>query len=362
MPTHNCACGAVYHFDNSIVGRRAKCKKCGTVFHIQADMPTNTYEVSEIEDEPAPAVLRNVVTVSGPNVSLSAPAPSAVSSYGQDVVDYLKSLLKTFLFPFSLHNLMMMGIIWFILMVGQVASFAPLFGFLASLIVSAFYAAFLFEVIGSAANAEPELPTIEVSTSFVEEIVYPALKMLASRLLVILPVIAYLILLAVIGEFRGPTGGLTAMNNPPTVLLIGAAILAALHNPLNLCVEPSILSALMLGGMILWPIVVLCVALGELSSLLRIDLVILTILRTLPGYILAVAMVYGTYWLGNFLMGVAGAATVISSGANVTTILNRMLVLSLFFQAIILYTDVVAMRAVGLYYHHMKRYFAWSWE
>jgi len=37
MPRLTCACGARYRFDDDAVGKRAKCKKCGTVFTIKAD-------------------------------------------------------------------------------------------------------------------------------------------------------------------------------------------------------------------------------------------------------------------------------------------------------------------------------------
>jgi hypothetical protein len=37
-----------------------------------------------------------------------------------------------------------------------------------------------------------------------------------------------------------------------------------------------------------------------------------------------------------------------------------MLVLAVMF-LVMVYTDVVAMRLVGLYYRHFKRGFAWSW-
>ena len=58
MPTIHCQCGAKYRFPESSIGKRAKCKKCGTVFVLEPDDDEGTIPLAddaEVRDEVAVA-------------------------------------------------------------------------------------------------------------------------------------------------------------------------------------------------------------------------------------------------------------------------------------------------------------------
>lgn len=109
----------------------------------------------------------------------------------------------------------------------------------------------------------------------------------------------------------------------------------------------------------LFPIVILVVAIGGVSALIRFDMIILSVLRTFGAYLVV--------WL--FLL-VASAGTFVlirymvtppTPGA-VSIISKHPLPVSLAITLLISYFFVVAMRVIGMYYRHHKQRFAWSWE
>ena len=90
----------------------------------------------------------------------------------------------------------------------------------------------------------------------------------------------------------------------------------------------------------------LCVAMGGFSTLARYDLLVVTVLKSLPVYVLTAGAVFvalsRNYLLAAVVdvLGILGGAVLIAIG---------------------LYLEIVAMRMIGLYYHHFKHRFAWSW-
>jgi hypothetical protein len=104
--------------------------------------------------------------------------------------------------------------------------------------------------------------------------------------------------------------------------------------------------ALLLAGMVLWPMLALSVTMGGFSTLARVDLMALTIVKSLPVYLFTVAVVFGAFLVLGVLdvvkevFGLFAAVIVIGAG---------------------LYLQIVALRMIGLYYHHFKHRFAWSW-
>ncbi len=105
-------------------------------------------------------------------------------------------------------------------------------------------------------------------------------------------------------------------------------------------------------GMFFWPIVLLCVALGGFSTLRRMDLIVQTVFRTLPAYLITVAMVFGTEALKQALA---------RTGTGIGAIAGGVLLLSFLSTGIAIYFEIIAVQLIGLYYHHFKDRFAWSW-
>lgn len=122
----------------------------------------------------------------------------------------------------------------------------------------------------------------------------------------------------------------------------------------------SIGVVLCLLGIALWPIVALCFAIGGVGTITRVDLMIQTIIRTFPAYISLLAFIYGSTILqGVFETWVQGKAL---AGANMQNFMGRALLLNMGLAGVTVYVELVCCRLVGLYYHHFKKKFAWSWE
>jgi hypothetical protein len=79
-----------------------------------------------------------------------------------------------------------------------------------------------------------------------------------------------------------------------------------------------------------------------------------TILQTLPGYVLTVILVYFTFVLLPMLFD----ALTFSDAEIFSAPWLTGFVLSTGVEA---YATIVAMLVTGLYYHHFKARFAWSW-
>ena len=97
----------------------------------------------------------------------------------------------------------------------------------------------------------------------------------------------------------------------------------------------------------------LVIAIGGFSSVWRIDLIVQTIVRTFLPY-LAVCLLFGGAWALEYkgqelIVRVTGGAL---RGFWLTTVLSAL---------VSAYFGIVGMWIVGLYYHHFKSRFAWSW-
>jgi hypothetical protein len=120
---------------------------------------------------------------------------------------------------------------------------------------------------------------------------------------------------------------------------------AAAAVSMGLLAKAGVLAVLLLLGLFLWPMTVLCFALGGVSCLGRLDLLVVTIAKTLPVYLLTVLLVNGVDLIVTFFTP--------DGPFSGPTFLHRV---------VQVYADIFAMRVIGLYYAHFKRRFAWSWE
>jgi len=114
-----------------------------------------------------------------------------------------------------------------------------------------------------------------------------------------------------------------------------------------------------LAGICAWPIMVLVVSCGRsVLGLLRLDLMLLTIVRSLPAYVLTLLAVYLAF-------GIKIAIAVLVSAAEAEREIGvnwgAIFVLPVLLVGVGLLFDVIAMRAIGNYYRCFKNKFAWSW-
>ena len=364
MLKHQCPCGAKYKFEPQHAGKRAKCKRCGAVFVVPteeedsgmipiADAPVGLMEEVAAAVQrgappppPAPSPFPPGMTAPPPVViepPLEPDEPLAVPGDG----GYTSSLAQSFLFASSANNLVTFVIMWVLLLVSELLPYAPGIGmigmiftvaaFIAIFVIYAWYCAFRLNTIIEAAQGETDLPRLTFTDGFLEDGLIPLFRWVGSWLIALTPAIAFAVV----------TGAYAANQWTQTTGGIGTLLADAAD------VAPVFL-ALLCGGLFFWPMIVLCVSIGGFSTLGRPDLIISTIFRTFPAYILTVVMVFGTVAMAWFMAGAM-------QGTGTTPNLSDVLVKSVFLVGVGLYLDIVAMRAIGLYYYHFKNRFAWDW-
>ncbi|MFQ5491932.1 MAG: hypothetical protein ACE5GE_14535, partial [Phycisphaerae bacterium] len=243
--------------------------------------------------------------------------------------------------------------IWAALVVGPVIPFV-------SILVTFWYCAFRFELVRMAAAGEEGLPSVGWSQIF-DDLIMPALYWTASWMFVLIPAGLYVIV--------GLKGGWVSWNDVSTAMLQGTSGLLGGLNGVS-----GGFAALVYLGIFFWPIAVLCLALGGATTLYRVDLIFKTVIGTFSGYALTVGIVFGVTLLGQFLGNLVGSSAAgtapastgplglgIGGAGSMLNLIGRALSSRVLVIGVTLYAEIVAMRVIGLYYHHHKRGFAWSW-
>jgi len=364
MAICRCSCGAKFKVPDESLGKKAKCKKCGSVFKLTEE----DEGLIPIADDPWPDMgeIAQAASSAASAAATSAPKPppgykgviieTADSSDSSDDREnkaqgsrgFLSSVVWTLLFPTTPVNLLVFVGIFLILVFGQVASFAPLIGGFCSFVILGWYAAFRFNILQSAAAGESNLPGIELPTDWMDDVIGPFFAWLGSWLVVLLPVFSYIM----IAWQRGTISGVEALE------MTFGGFAAIWGGPQG---ASDVYYLLLCLALALWPMVILCVALGGFASLVRIDLIFVTLARTLPAYIVTMVLVGGTMALGVLLAEYVAGKAAPAPGTRATGIMSSVMVLRISLLAIAVYADIVMVRLIGLYYHHFKSKFAWSW-
>ncbi|MCH9003441.1 MAG: hypothetical protein IIC02_12790 [Planctomycetes bacterium] len=233
-------------------------------------------------------------------------------------------------------------------------SFAPLFtmcgivGLIVAVLVAGWYAAFQFNVLRSAAAGETDLADIGFSRDIADDIVIPLIFWIGSWVVVLLPAFVFLMVslsqgtTVVTDILRLAADGLGGIWQGSSGAPIAFFVLAGL-------------------GIAAWPMIILCVALGGFTSFYRVDLIVLTIIKTFPAYLLTLLLVFGATALDVALSGFVSTSNAPAAGASLKSAIGSGLVIRVATTGIGVYADIVVMRLIGLYYHHFKSRFAWSW-
>ncbi len=178
-------------------------------------------------------------------------------------------------------------------------------------------AAFFFNTVVNAASGENDLPDIGLSGDLWDDTIAPAINLLATSAIVALPTIVYLFAV-----------GISSATETGLALTIGI-------------------------GVFFWPITVLVIALGGISCFARPGQILLTIARTFVPYLVTCLVLTAAFGFTAALQFSLDSAAV-KLGANKWAIATILWIANV-------YCLVVAMQCIGLYYHHFKKRFAWSW-
>lgn len=366
MPTSRCKCGAKYRYPESSIGKRAKCKKCGTIFTLKPEDDEGPIPIADDSDmrgeiAAAAARARNATTPTQGEVFVPPGSPGAVSSPGLGAPaagagaasskSYGADVLWTFLFPSSPGNLITFLVIWGAMVIAPLLFCVPCFGLILGFLVVAWYAAFRFEVLASAAAGESDLPEIVFSRTFIYDLIEPLFKWIGTWIVVFIPAMLYLLL-------ERPAGGMT-----------GASLVGMMMGGLAGVLQGSssgmvVFDALVFLGIFFWPMVILCVALGGFATLYRLDLIVWTIIKTFPVYLVTLVLMFGAVFVQQALLQAAGGGIALQAQqgqASLGGMMGGALILHILGTGLDVYLSIVLMRLIGLYYHHFKERFAWSW-
>ena len=316
----SCQCGARYRIPEKLAGKRLKCKKCAGPIDVPVPDPpedADAYVVDVLTDEPT--ILPDVV-VAGP---AAAAAPAGASSRSapfepSHLPAYLKDCVASLMFFAESGNLLRFIVVAAIAMLQPLLLYGLCIGLIAWIIVFGWILSFLFNVMLNAANGERDLPELTLIEGPVDTIVVPCFKYLAAGVAVFWPAVVF-----------GIVNPEAVEQEEPIFLLVIAACL------------------------FFWPMAMLMVGIGGVSSFARVDLMIRTLIRTFVPYFLVCVLSAGVFAASWYI-----SRSLISSGGKAS---EHPIALQCVLQVLGLYFWVLAMRFIGLYYHHFKSRFAWTW-
>jgi hypothetical protein len=261
---------------------------------------------------------------------------------------FASDVLWTFLFPASPRNLIAFATIWGILVIAPLFLCIRYIGWFVWLVVMGWYCAFRFEVLASAAGGERDLPDVEFSSEHVADYAGAFVQWVGSWIVVLLPALIHVVVAIQQGRLMAWTVLLMLFGGLPTILQ---------ESTTN-----AVFGALVYLGIFLWPIVILCIALGGFPTLYRLDLILLTIIKTFPVYVLTLALMAAAVLAQMGLLEVAGIGVTGQNRPSVGGVAGGAILLHILTSGLQVYLDIVLVRLIGLYYHHFKSRFAWTWD
>ena len=347
MPAVSCHCGARYNVPASAIGRRWRCKKCGEQFEIRPaavpDQAVSLDDLSALErgsTAAAPGQPRQDRQTPSRDIPPEAVPPGIVAYAAQDVpadeaggvlLTFFGALARVFLFPARPRNLITFLTTWTVLATAVIGSsylFAygsvrsTLLGLAVFVLTEGAFAAFCFNAVRQAAEGEEELPGLPL-TEGVDEIWRT----------IIAPLLAF-------------AGTVLLALAPATIGLIGVSFLPA-SGTLAPVGKLLAIGGMALLGLFLWPMFVLSLVMGDTKALLRFGPMVVTVLRTIVPYTCTVLLVYGT------------AAVLVFGTVLLTEGESAPLAVIALVVGLRVYTQIVAMRAIGVYYYHNAERFDW---
>jgi predicted Zn finger-like uncharacterized protein len=353
------SCAARYRVPEKLYDKKVKCKKCGKPFRISAppqqrqpdeDLLSALAEGEiQAQSAPPPPPPDAFPTFAGPQAEASISGAPATERPPTGLGTYLTDVGKSLLFFTHGGDLFTFAIVVFIVFLQLPLAVVPCIGFFLVLIVVGWYMAFQLNVVLGASGGETDLPDLATG-DWMEGVILPLLKYFASWVMALVPFaigLGYLVMFDQmdVWEALGHFG--TALKGD----FASAFDADQGGGPL--------LGAILLLAMTLWPMMLLVVAVGGIPGLVRFDLMLRTIIKSFPAYVLVVILAY-TGVVGPALLSAAALAAA-AEGTEGAGLIGAALGIGGAFMVIKVYANIFTMRVIGLYYHHFKHRFAWSW-
>lgn len=324
MMSVTCSCGKHYQVPEQLAGKRLKCKQCGGPIEVPSDPPALADDDVLIADEVEEAedIISGGVAVAPLAAGPMTPVltSSADAGLGSSLGAYFKDCARSLIFFAEPHNFAPFVIVAILAMIKPWFVYAACIGGICMIILQGWILSFLFNTLLNAAGGSRELPELNLLEGPVDTIIIPMFKYLASWVVVLWPAIAYTLFVSGVDD-------ILSLDDTVGILLIA-------------------------GGVALWPMSLLLIALGGVSSFARPDLILITLVRTFVPYLFT--CIFSGLATVLFWFALAGAE--FTPGAE-----KHPIAMVCLFELASLYAWVVVMRFIGLYYHHFKQRFAWSW-
>jgi predicted Zn finger-like uncharacterized protein len=362
-------CGKKYKVPENAAGKKVRCKNCQHVSRVpQDDTTIPLAEEPDFFSQAAAAAERASATASMASLSATGLDSDAVSpevdrSAAEDAEYYVRTgreedlrpgtrsfwgdVVWSFLFITQPNNIIMFGFIWIIFLIREVVGIIGLVGCLRvviDLILTGWIYAYYLNCIKEMASGEDDLPKLTLTDGWLDDIIIPFFQYIGTWAVLMLPAVIYVIAVGVAAK-GGLLLALLTLNGTGFTAIAGAVLVPLL-----------ILVGL---GLFLWPIVILAVALGGLTTVYRVDLILATVFRTLLPYLATFLLVVAA----SVAQVVVNVAIASGGASNTTTLLSaNKVVLMLLGLGATAYFNLATMRIVGLYYRHFKHRFAWTWE
>jgi hypothetical protein len=272
----------------------------------------------------------NLATGQRMHTDAGATSPGAGSTTrGGSLTAYLKDCAWSAVLIFSLGNMLRFVLLSLTAVFIGVLAVIPvgfclfgIFRLIGIVAATGWLCSYLFNVVESAAAGEEDLPDLSFSDGIWEDGIVPFFKFVAMSILVHVPLIAYV-----------ATLGLSAATVTQT--------------------DDPVLLGLIWSRALLFPMAMLITAVGGVGSFLRPDLIFKTILRSFLPYLATCAVTALALGTISVVTDAALSSTTIFGGSLWAT-MAVLLVLTIV-------CWIIAMRCIGLYYHHFKARFAWDW-
>jgi hypothetical protein len=371
---YTCRCGANIRLPTNVAGKKARCNSCGFIFTVPLPELNPEPESESIPLEPGlPEVVRTKKPAPKPEPGLLAldgledilaPAsvvpehPREISPGFHDDEDragvieptdsYLWDLGRSFFFFLDAGSFVTFMFITLLQAIPAViilrAGFMLAYGVIAGTVISGYLCTFYMAVIKETAGGEDELPNVVPDHPFA--LVGSFFHFVGSIAWVMLPATAF----AIIELANSPQFSLSAFVMG--LLFFGVPALPPIHW--------EVIRILIIVGLFFWPVVILGVSLGGGFSGLWPHTIIRTALAAPLPY-LATCIV---------LLIAAGLAYLPHSTQYQTAVIKLtskaglgVSIMAATLGAVMnVYTMIVAMQAIGLYYRHYKHKFPWVAE
>jgi hypothetical protein len=333
-------CAKIYKVKEEAAGKKLRCKECGETVSIPALDP---FEDQDYAENDFSSLLDDAVELEAQSKTIRRPVrrkPMVKAEKYKGDEDgpvtrkkennYVEDLKGTFLLLLDPSNLFIYMFLW--LGMGLCLSLLPFAGTLGMIgmwIIMGWYSHYRFCVIYEAAAGEKHLPELSPEEGFM----VPMIKWIFTWFLVHFPAYAY--------------AGVVFYLHPEIIADAGLYLFGLQEISDSLpALHLSMFIFLYCMGVFFWPILALCVAVGGVESIFRLDLMVLTIFKSLPAYIFTATAMFLT-----------ASLQIVLIFADIEWGILGLFVM----RGVLLYVELVALRMIGLYYHHFKNQFAWSW-